>query len=488
MGCPRGRGGYRSSDERYAARSFLSDSSLTAFAEDSILNNQRANSLLVENTSRPSSRPTTPNSTTPGSSAISLSSSTGSHPHPPLSTAAALDQPAKKKDNLFGRMFKKKPEPLADTTPTKADRRISIQMPPILSPSTPKRHSRNPSNTTPSYLTVSHPSSPAAKRLSIASVSSHGGEKEQEQAAGPPIPSQILLPPTLGIQPLLNISIPPPPNPPLLASLAALFTSSAYPPSFAGIGRNPFIGRGPAMYVWTVRRWIKGDGNSVLAGMLMGTTGRPGAGDGVDLRVEWRRGKIGRKSKVKTKRRATMNTTDGLSENDEVSSLGERARRRISTLSVSSRGSTQATSRSVSRARPEESDGEESDPEDSETPWTCTLKLKPVVSTAKPAVSPIKLKVATLSPTPHHPKVVAMLKVPYPLPDVDVENMRVVKRVLVEGEGRRVVSQVNEGGLVLTAEEIKDVVCSTGLWLVVREGFGGVGKVSRKGYGWRIRA
>lgn len=242
------------------------------------------------------------------------------------------------------------------------------------------------------------------------------------------------------------------------------------------------------MYVWTVRRWIKGDGNSVLAGMLMGTTGRPGAGDGVDLRVEWRRGKSGRKSKVKTKRRATMNTTDGLSENDEVSSLGERARRRISTLSVSSRGSTQATSRSVSRARPEESDGEESDPEDSETPWTCTLKLKPMVSTAKPAVSPIKLKVATLSPTPHHPKVVAMLKVPYPLPDVDVENMRVVKRVLVEGEGRRVVSQVNEGGLVLTAEEIKDVVCSTGLWLVVREGFGGVGKVSRKGDGWRIRA
>ncbi len=27
-----------------------------------------------------------------------------------------------------------------------------------------------------------------------------------------------------------------------------------------------------------------------------------------------------------------------------------------------------------------------------------------------------------------------------------------------------------------------------GLWLVVREGFGGVGKVSRKGDGWRIRA
>lgn len=43
-------------------------------------------------------------------------------------------------------------------------------------------------------------------------------------------------------------------------------------------------------------------------------------------------------------------------------------------------------------------------------------------------------------------------------------------------------------GTTLTAEEIKDIVCSTGLWLVVREGFGGVGKVNRKGDGWRIRA
>jgi hypothetical protein len=43
-------------------------------------------------------------------------------------------------------------------------------------------------------------------------------------------------------------------------------------------------------------------------------------------------------------------------------------------------------------------------------------------------------------------------------------------------------------GLLLTAEEIKDVVSSTGLWLVVRESIGGVGKINRKGDGWRIRA
>jgi hypothetical protein len=43
-------------------------------------------------------------------------------------------------------------------------------------------------------------------------------------------------------------------------------------------------------------------------------------------------------------------------------------------------------------------------------------------------------------------------------------------------------------GTTLTAEEIKDVVCSTAMWLVVREGFGGIGKVTRRGDGWRIRA
>ena len=94
----------------------------------------------------------------------------------------------------------------------------------------------------------------------------------------------------------------------------------------------------------------------------------------------------------------------------------------------------------------------------------------------------LRIKVGTVSPTPHHPKVVAMLKVPFPLPDIEVESMGVIKR-----QGVIPPQNSTYNGLVLTAEEIKDVVCSTGLWLVVREGFGGVGKVSRKGDGWRIR-
>ena len=39
----------------------------------------------------------------------------------------------------------------------------------------------------------------------------------------------------------------------------------------------------------------------------------------------------------------------------------------------------------------------------------------------------------------------------------------------------------------MTAEEIKDIVASTALWLVVREAMGGVGRDKRKGDGWKLR-
>ncbi|KAF9497406.1 hypothetical protein BDN71DRAFT_1444891 [Pleurotus eryngii] len=247
--------------------------------------------------------------------------------------------------------------------------------------------------------------------------------------------------------------------------------------------------------------------------------------------------------------------------NDEISPR-DKASKRLSltshkSVSTSAGGSDEQRSdtgrkpRSQSRPRrkdsrlddnDEEDDGEESDPEDSETPWTCTLKVKrvtpqvagdslllPSTQTASPRSSAysrgsldlqnpaviatvkggfsqtLRLKLGTLSPTPHHPKVVAMLKVPFPLSDVNVGQMIVQKRPSpgVAGQlpqpdlpprpatsagGERSVLDFSTSGLVLTAEELKDVVCSTGMWLVVRESFGGVGKERRRGDGWRIRA
>ncbi|SJL10884.1 uncharacterized protein ARMOST_14279 [Armillaria ostoyae] len=397
-----------------------------------------------------------PTGPSPASSAVSLSSA-GSH-----APSAASEDKARK--NLFGRMFKRNSKdpvsfnPTPNTTPTQA------------------RHVRNLSASS----TRRSPSPIFPRR----SIDVPLAEEEPVAPTAANVPREVLLPATLGIQPLLSISTP---NPAVYPTLVTLFTSSAYPPAARGV----FNGRGPAMYVWTVRRWLKGEGGSVLAGMLRGSS-QTALGEGSEVRVEWRRGKSKTKKSAKNLNRPST-----------------ARRKRTSVGSVSS-AATSADG--TSRSKTEEDDGEESDPEDSETPWTCTVKVKrlgpalPRTSTSTNMNSlassrtvteaqSVKLKVGTLSPTPHHPKVVAMLKVPYPLPDIEVERVGIVRRRVVslgegegDGAGRKVVSEGTPVGLVFTAEEIKDVVCSTGLWLVVREGFGGVGKVSRKGDGWRIRA
>jgi hypothetical protein len=173
-------------------------------------------------------------------------------------------------------------------------------------------------------------------------------------------------------------------------------------------------------------------------------------------------------------------------------------------------------------------DGEESesDPEDSERPWNCYLHIRALPtslmgnghassrtasrSQSRDELAPhesdhdhdhdheereklldIKLRVACLAPAPHHPKVVAQIKTPYPLPDVLFDSrpngvgatLRDRKESNVDLGGK---DGVDKGTLVLTAEGTKDVVSCTGLWLVVREGYGGLAR-KRKGDGWRLR-
>jgi hypothetical protein len=241
----------------------------------------------------------------------------------------------------------------------------------------------------------------------------------------------------------------------------------------------------------------------------------------IEVHFVWSRGKKKRKVQrdgnqtVGANRRATgggpPDKRGSASSYNHRSRSTDRTEKRLSTTSGHSTGSEVGSS--VGRhARGEEDDGDDSDPEDSETPWTCTLVLSRVGEDGGGAMSPAaaaaaaaadgissngtRVRVATFSPTPHHPKVVALLKVPFPLPDIVVDRLQVCRRTVSAQGIARPSWDVNGGGegddepegLVLTAEEIKDVVSSTGLWLVVRENIGGVGKVSRKGDGWRIRA
>lgn len=263
------------------------------------------------------------------------------------------------------------------------------------------------------------------------------------------------------------------------------------------------------------------------AGSMMGVGGTAVTAEGVEVRFEWKRantGKKGKRRELERRGRGSFLASEGGEDRDrEKIQEKDRERRepsakgqlnRLSVISHQSlstnvsisedghspsrreRGGTpqppsQRGSRSGTPTRergrrtsliltptPQKNEdrdgdrdsdpfdaGEESDPEDSETPWVCTLKIRRagapgsppgsmrastkdsgignghgkartegdevgVLTPAQPQV--LRIKVGTLSPTPHHPKVVAMLKVPFPLPDVEVERMGVNRRPVGE--------------------------------------------------------
>ncbi|CAK5271371.1 unnamed protein product [Mycena citricolor] len=271
---------------------------------------------------------------------------------------------------------------------------------------------------------------------------------------------------------------------------------------------HPPKGR-PGLYVWVVRKWLKSDGTGLLSvakGMVKGF--EPGITNDVEVRFEWKRGKPRRRAKDS---KAGTDEANSQRERSNKGPPGSPASKRLSLTALSRQSSSSLNPasedssavkndrrRSLVLHQDDQRDdsGDESDPEDSEVPWTCTVKVRRIGPHPGPRephprdpsgenAEVLRIKVGTMSPTPHHPKVVGMLKVPFPLPDVDVEHIAVRKRE--SGQGPLGTTQKPGHGLILTAEEIKDVICSTGLWLVVRENFGGVGKVSRKGDGWRIR-
>ena len=224
----------------------------------------------------------------------------------------------------------------------------------------------------------------------------------------------------------------------------------------------------------------------------------------IEVHFVWSRGKKKRKTRdgnqtIGANRRSGMAGSPGKpGSGTSFSRSGtiDRAEKRLSSVSGHSVSTGSEVGSSTGRARGDNDDGDDSDPEDSETPWTCTLVLSRLGTSGAAgddSESVVRVRVATFSPTPHHPKVVALLKVPFPLPDVVVDRLQVRRRAVSPQGIARPSWNTNggapdSGGLVLTAEEIKDIVSSTGLWLVVRESIGGVGKVSRKGDGWRIRA
>lgn len=123
---------------------------------------------------------------------------------------------------------------------------------------------------------------------------------------------------------------------------------------------------------------------------------------------------------------------------------------------------------------------EEVDPEDSEVPWNCHVVSSP------PSGPSDRSLIGTLSPAPHHPKgefslvlrrfsslrarktdrafvrspffrsVLAQLKTPFPLNPFPLPGLKEMP--------------------VLSPEQLKDVLCATAMFLLIREEWGGIGK------------
>ncbi|KAG6899627.1 hypothetical protein C0993_008569 [Termitomyces sp. T159_Od127] len=486
-------------------------------------------------------------------------------PTPTTPTAGLSAAAPSPKRNLFGKMFRKKDNspatPALPRFPPPASPIQSTKTPtpdPSITPTARSRgHTRDISNTlSPASITNKirqRSSSPNARALGLGLLQVPSLEEPSYQSNGNGSGSignrtnsfidentlsltvnqydegknegRILRPPVLGIQPTLSYS-------------------------FMGGASEPLVGSPSKsaralMYVWFVKRWYKRRADDPDTGGLLGMVQHPrassgrgtgfsitgavahvAAGEGVEVRFEWKRNSAkararkGRGRKGRKAEEVDAEVEKGKAEKERTKDKA-RLSHRLSTISHHSGSTNISTSEEGhGRSRTRDSaherrgsvmknkydeDEEDSDPEDSETPWTCTLKIRRsgTGTTSRRAstiqrnggedelgVLPqvphvLRLKVGTLSPTPHHPKVLGMLKVPFPLPDIEVERMGTVKRPTDPGEPRL---QHEWEGLTLTAEEIKDVVCSTAMWLTVRESFGGVGKVNRKGDGWRIRA
>lgn len=116
----------------------------------------------------------------------------------------------------------------------------------------------------------------------------------------------------------------------------------------------------------------------------------------------------------------------------------------------------------------DDDDEYDSDPEDSETPWTCSVYVKHTGQ---------RQLLATLTPAPHHPKVIGVLKIPQGLRSISLANVGTLATASAQRgqNGQELAQRVGEE-VCLTEENLKDVVSVTAMWLVAREEFGGLGR------------
>lgn len=287
------------------------------------------------------------------------------------------------------------------------------------------------------------------------------------------------------------------------AGLQAAVPNAEIPQLVVGAGIRSDGTRRAIGYEWTVRKWsrrVDEDGedascsapgrhhagenpilNSVwkrfsLVNRMGGTDVHPPARD-VVVRFEWSRQPLRKRSTASgsAMQRHSRSVTDGGVLSTKRRQMSETGRevpppdslhppqsgsRPSSLYSIngsgglgapSMRGSMDRGSIAGSARSGDDCSRAGSDPEDSETMWSCHLVLGPTT----------RIPIGSMRPTPHHPKLVAQLTIPYPLPDLSQ-------------------SALGADGAGLTREELKDIISVTSLFVIVREAFSGLAK-RRKG-------
>lgn len=252
----------------------------------------------------------------------------------------------------------------------------------------------------------------------------------------------------------------------------------------SGLDETP-IGKHAAGYVWSVRKFLRPDleGKEQL----------------LDMSVEWKKrrlgkagGRPGRASKsnvapsseaavsapsTPTLGRASMDAATpqapgspsaSSSKTPEPSQLLQA---RQQTAHQSRRSSIISTRSGVGEgpaaaaAHTEEEDsGDESDPDDSESPWICELVLPPPTTMIDvPPHSTRRIRLGVFKPAPHHPRLVGQVSIPLSLRRVSLGLPR-------DPDDEKA------GSETISAEEMKDLLCITLLWMTIRESLGGVAR------------
>ncbi|OXH00068.1 hypothetical protein C370_07364, partial [Cryptococcus neoformans A1-35-8] len=245
------------------------------------------------------------------------------------------------------------------------------------------------------------------------------------------------------------------------------------PPTSPTLGPSNFrpSGSRPIGYTWTVRRWARRNSEGWSAHLVAAASaglemvGALDLADEHEVQFEW----------IKGSPNDREDEGDFAKSRDPIRRVSHAASAASSEASRQPSISFEDTS-SINGGGGDttaDEDATSEDPEDSEVPWSCWVWVK---GTGQ------RQLLGTLVRAPHHPKVIGVLKIPVSL---DAVSLTDVKRQpassgdgAADGELGTAVKKVKES-VALTEENLKDMVCVTGLWLVAREDFGGLARAGK---------